>query len=300
MNLSTATPVEIDTELACLDAAYGAIESRLAHAINSLHHAAGDRKRWIGRHEEWQLTTEEAIEATRVRAAATPVTYLNDKATEALARFDDLCAAIATNLRESGVLEEEYNRRPWTRAFLAITNGQGHVHSSKYCSTCNNGTYRTMFGWQPQYSGADEVAIIKDAGYRACTVCYPNAPVGDEKSLPTKMFTADEILAANARDLRAAAKAERDAKKIEKALTPDGSELVVTDTHGGREHFKTERAATTWAVQQIGYARYFDSKFAKEGVDIVLDAIAAKHDITVEEATAQIEAKVVAWRKRNS
>lgn len=44
-----------------------------------------------------------------------------------------------------------------------------------------------------QYSGADEGTIVQDAGHRACTTCYPSAPIGDSRSLPTKMFTPEEL-----------------------------------------------------------------------------------------------------------
>src|SRR5699024_1181900 len=74
-------------------------------------------------------------------------------------------------------------RGGWNRAFLVAGAG-GHVHSSTDCSTCRP---TTQYAWMTNYSGADEDTIVSDAGYRACTVCYPSAPVGDERSMPTEM-----------------------------------------------------------------------------------------------------------------
>lgn len=285
MNIATATPVEIDTELARLDGEYTAIYNRLAGAIDSLHRTAGDRKRWIGRVEKWQMSTEEAIEAAKAQSAATPRTYLNAQAEDALARFDELTAAMAKNFRDSGVLEDEYNRRPWTRAFLADTKSEGHVHSTRDCSTCNNGLNRTRFGWQPQYSGADEAAIIKDAGYRACTVCYPNAPVGTAKTLPTKMFSEDEITAAEAREVRAAAKAAREAKRLEKALLPDGTALRVP-TEGSITVLETLAQARTWLTDSYWW-RAGHPSFPATARTIIAEAVAAKEGKTVEVVLAE-------------
>jgi hypothetical protein len=298
MNLTTATPVEIDTELARLDGELHKAEGKLISAWGSVHRNAGDKKIYRGNRSVWGMTDGEAEDKAK-HVAATLKTYVGQSAQNSL---DDLAAAlktIAELVAEGDAYRAEYSRRPWTRAFLAITNGAGHVHRSMNCPTCNNGIHRTMFGWQPQYSGADEAAIIADAGYRACTVCYPNAPVGDAKSLPTKMFTQDELDAKAAREQRAADKAARDAKKVAAAITPDGSELVIQTRHG-REYFKTERAATTWAVQEIGAHRAFGYSFSDEGVQIVIEAIAVKHGLTVEDTAEMIEAKVKAWIKRNS
>ena len=81
-------------------------------------------------------------------------------------------------------LDEAFRiRGGWNRAFLVAGAG-GHVHSSTDCSTCRP---TTQYAWMTNSSGADEDTIVSDAGYRACTVCYPSAPVGDERSLPTEM-----------------------------------------------------------------------------------------------------------------
>jgi hypothetical protein len=111
---------------------------------------------------------------------------------------------------EIQVLDEEWVRRGrWTRAFL-VGNTNGHVHSSMHCSTCYD---TTEFIWLTEYSDHAEDEIVSDAGERACTVCYPTAPV-DVLSRATKIFSPTEKAAQQAREERAAAKAERLAAMI--------------------------------------------------------------------------------------
>jgi hypothetical protein len=163
------------------------------------------------------------------------------------------------------------------------------------CPTCN---VRTRFALLPDWSGADEAKIVEDAGERACTVCYPSAPV-DVLSRPTKMFSEDEIAAQGARQAAVAAKAARDAKKIEKALTADGSELVIR-TPQTTEYFKTEVAGRNWLVRELGYHEAFRYDKDDEAIAIVLEALATKHGVTVEQEREAIDARVKAWIKRNN
>jgi len=111
-------------------------------------------------------------EATLDRAKGEAMTYhrLND--TLALwakygAKVEELTLALAA-------LDAEYTG--WTRAFL-VTNSNGHVHSSMNCSTCNRNGKATTFAWVTDFSDHDEAQIVAAAGWRACTVCYPTAPV---------------------------------------------------------------------------------------------------------------------------
>ena len=121
--------------------------------------------------------------------------------------------------------EAEYRLARWNRAWLVLNNN-GHVHSSRACGTC---FATTQFGWLPQLSGADEAYIVEQAGEAACTVCYPSAPVASLNQ-PRRVFHKTEEEAQRAREERAAAKAEREAKKIAKAITtPEGEPLEVFD-----------------------------------------------------------------------
>lgn len=320
MNIATATPVEIDTELARLDGDQHKAEARLVGAWSTIHYTANDRKVYSGSRTSWRMSNEDALAAVQTQAA--DETHIGSDARKALASLEQATKAIAAIVAEGDAYRAEYNRRPWTRAFLAITNSKGHVHSSMDCPTCNNGIYRTQFGWQPEYSGADEATIIADAGYRACTVCYPNAPVETTpESHPTKMFTADERTAAQKRIEAAAAKSDRLAKKIANGLTADGSEFVIAYADGGyrvvsenedgtttkvwdaqaatrREYFKTERAASIWWVDAHVYAYGTLTESKQAAYDRIIQAMADKHGKTFDEVKAEMDAKVAAKIKR--
>lgn len=182
-NLTTATPVEIDTVLAEIYGRRVAPSQRLGQI-------------------------EQALEATGRRALRD-----SDRARYE-AQADDLRDVIAALWAEAAPLEDEYVRRGcWTRAFLCLATG-GHVHRSMECST----TYaRTQFGWLPQVSGHDEAEIVEGAGEHACTVCYPTAPVST-LSRPRTLLHASEVEAQARRDALSARKAEIADKKAAKAL----------------------------------------------------------------------------------
>lgn len=180
MNIATATPIEIDTELAKL-------------------------------HGEHTITTFKLIRNREgARKALRPDTARHYEA-EVLKALDEQ-EAVA---RKMLPLEAEFIARgTWTRAFVVA---DGHVHRSMHCSTCNNGLYPTEFGWVTEFSGKTEAEVVEAAGSRACTVCYPNAPVDAPAG---RIFHQTEIEAQAARDERAAKKVAADAKKAANAFGP--------------------------------------------------------------------------------
>lgn len=126
-------------------------------------------------------------------------------------------------------------RKGWTRAYLVITSGQGHVHRSMGCSTCFPTTW---FNWMTQLSGASEQEIVDQAGERACTVCYKSAPVELRLDRPTSLFSQDEIA-------RKAAREEREAKRAKAAAEAITVKGYYNHSSHPRTHvFKTVRAAT--------------------------------------------------------
>jgi hypothetical protein len=313
MDLSTQTPVEIDTELARLYYESADASFKSAQAANHLHYAADDEynTRYNPR-SGWKMSHVEVVETVTVMAQGQ--TY---KATEAQRALDAYNAAHqkVEEIREAMVpFHAEYRRRPWSRAFL-VQNNNGHVHSSMECSTCFD---TTQYAWMVEYSGKPESEIVEAAGEAACTVCYPSAPV-DVLKRPTKMFGPDQIAAQKARQEREEAKAARLAKKIEKGLTADGSEFTVSyveknapqwkrgadgrdvHTYGDRvktEFFKTEQAAVQWVVQYVTWHGWNGDE--AYGFQQVIEAVAAKHGQTYEQAKTMIVAKVAAKAKRDS
>jgi hypothetical protein len=152
-------------------------------------------------------------------------------------------------------LESEHDRRRWPRAFKVVTEGGGgHIHSTMACRTCFP---TTQFVRLPQASGlsADEVAEL--AGERACTVCYPNAPVQKR----CRLETVSEAAARAAREAREAKARDARLRAAAAAITnPDSTPLVEDPSDRHPEVIKTERQAVsayTWAVAEAEmYERY--------------------------------------------
>lgn len=174
-------------------------------------------------------------------------------------------------------LNAEFVRRGgWTRAFL-VNNSNGHVHSSRGCSTC---FVTTEFAWLTEYSGGTEAAIVADAGQRACTVCYPSAPA-EVLNRPTRIFTKDEKAAAAARAEKAAAKAAKDA-------------LQVLDPATGKVLFKTERAALNEVSRLLDSGLLYTDAQCIAGAREIVVALAAKQFIDAEKLFDAAHANAVA------
>jgi hypothetical protein len=303
MDLTTATPAEIDAAWSALDAKRQAAATRVDGARVEVFHAAGARRQYGRGRPTWTKSYADAA-ATAAEVAATDATYVGKAAHRALGGVAAAEAAVDAVDVEIGPFVAEWDRRGgWTRAFLAVGNGQLHVHSSQSCSTCNKGKEPTQFQWMIQWSGADREQIITDAGERACTVCYPGAPVG---ATGTKMFSQQEIDKAAAKVEREAAKAARAAKAIAAGLTADGSEFVTSyvaqdagqfrTVNGQREHFygpretterfKTERSAVIWAVDSLAWSGRFTAE-REPALAAIAEAVAAKHGKAVEDVRAE-------------
>lgn len=252
-DVRTADPVDFDghAQAAAVRQAEAASVERFR--MDELHRAIGDRKPVRG---PWEKTDKETLAAAREWVLLADGGAASE-ATGGRIRgpLSDAEAARAEHdLAREQVrgLEEAYRiRGGWNRAFL-VASTNGHVHSSMDCSTCRP---TTQFAWMTQYSGADEDAIVADAGHRACTTCYPSAPLGDANSLPTKMFTPDEVDAQRAREKKAALakltpaekRARKRAEKLADAVSRDGRPLRLEEDLGTagkvRELISTERDA---------------------------------------------------------
>ncbi|WP_251151291.1 hypothetical protein [Cellulosimicrobium sp. Marseille-Q4280] len=324
--LTTLTPPEADTELVQILNSAVSARREVDYALGEVHRAVGDRQTWERKGPVWGLSHADAEAKARELADSDldpddENYYRAAAARKAVPRYDAATLALALLDEQNALHEAEFARRGgWTRAFLATSTG-GHVHASMGCSTCNRGESPTEFQLMTDYSGTGEDTIVADAGYRACTVCFPSAPVGDATSLPTKMLSTDEVAKAAARTEREAKKAKAAEDRIAKGLTADGSPLRVewTETNapgwdpvpGGRpgerthtyrdrpahEEFKTERAATQWYVETLawGYGRAEDKAPALEAV---AQAIAVKRGVDVETVKAELAKKVEAKKKR--
>lgn len=248
------TPVEIDTELSKLWNQEAEAEARVKNYVLALHKAVGDEPRRVrGTGGVVVSFSPEKVWELAIIKAKAPYTETESYAAREIDRtltgwamakrkLEDLAAEIRP-------YTDEYSRRGgWNRVFLATSTG-GHAHNGQNCSTCHHGESRTGFAWLIQYSGKTQDEIVADAGERACTTCYPTAPVNAKG---TKMFTPDEVEAQKARDERAIQQAkkarEADAKSI---TTPEGEKLYAGRDNGSWDVCKTLRAAEIAATDAL-------------------------------------------------
>lgn len=276
------TPFDVDTELNEVLGALSAAEQVKAAALQqvTLVQRSGDRIRY-------GMTREQRLEQAEANLA------------KARAAIEPLRAHVDT-------IDAEHARRGrWPRAFVVP---QGHVHSSLGCSTCYP---TTRFQLLPEYSDKTEAELVDDAGDRACTVCFPSAPV----DRPTKMELPEER---QVREVRETQAAERDAKKLAAAAkaitTPDGEPLTIGAWNSRwPTTIKTERAAMTEAkseLRNLGTALYIAGQddctpehrqkmlahSEGHGADFsrLVAAIAAKQGKTEDEVVAEFAGR---WRK---
>lgn len=202
MNLTTATPVEIDTRLAEVHTEIGAVNAKVDYLERRVLDHSGLRvyvpATWTTRKSSYKvngtfedglarlwayIAAFEAYEASGYAEALRP-TRLSDFAGQFTA--DTLAALVAerdtlrgrkfTLWAEANELEAEHTRRPWSRYYLVVSSA-GHIHSSTRCKTCRR---TTEYGWTPERSGMTEAEAIDDLGEHAealCSVCFPSAPV---------------------------------------------------------------------------------------------------------------------------
>lgn len=254
--LSEQTPAEVDTQIAALWQEGYVQQARASQAWDSvkfyvtevLRHQGVIKGRFgskasvtqvrefLSEHSEMSESEEmqdEAYEKAWIKKDAQKAWEVYGKALDHEAAADDVFSEIQP-------LEEEWERRGrWNRAFLAVTNGTGHVHRSMRCSTCY---VTTQYHWVTEYSDHTEAEIVAAAGERACTVCYPSAPVGVKG---TSMYTPDEREKQERARQRAEAKAQRESSQINVTVY-DGSKTPFLKT------FKSERAVTNYVANLLG------------------------------------------------
>jgi hypothetical protein len=237
MDLTTMTPVEIDTILAKMWAEQQNVEMRIAGYQRA--------------EAETYVTIQKIKNGVRLPQYRTVLDGI--ELMEQLSLLNENIAAYKSELAElekkSLPYENEYVARGgWTRVFLAKSH-DGHAHNGQNCSTCHNGEFRTQFAWLVQYSGQPEAEIVADAGERACTTCYPSAPA-DAKG--TKMFTPDEIEAQKAREEREAERVRKSQVAADKSITtPEGEKLYAGKDHVSYDVCKTLRTAEIAATDAL-------------------------------------------------
>lgn len=229
MPLDSLHPRQIDERYVELLGEYNSLQRRLASASSSVAY------------------TKERM-ATAERAGRDAPWFAHE-----LAQHETKLAEAQERVRDMGdaldIYEDEYrDRGGWTRGFL-VTSSNGHVHKTRHCSTC---LPTTEFALLPHYSGGTEEQLVSDAGEKACTTCYPSAPV-DQLARASRLV-GDE--AREAREAAAARKVEIAKAKAAKGITgPDGGELRIPSSYsykpGMTDLIKTEATAQKEAVDEL-------------------------------------------------
>lgn len=265
----TVTSIPVATDLA-LAAAHGVLfeaQRKVSIRKSQIRNNAGHRKVRLNGEMTYPLPFSEAVAFVVSKGWTTDIT-----------NYD---AAIAA-LRDAEEVVEELNElyTGWSRFFL-VNNTGGHIHSSTSCSTCR---IDTSFSWLPELSGLTELDAVTEYGQILCSVCFPSAP----SEWTTGVSKATQV----AREASAAAKLERDAKKLAKALLPDGSALGVgasISQRTGRTMYESELvtfvAARNWLIEKYRDERYYGPSTPTQVADMamVAAAIAAKTGKTVAE-----------------
>lgn len=161
-------------------------------------------------------------------------------------------------------LQAEFaDRNGWSR-FYVVLNANGHIHSSRHCSTCFT---TTDYAWLTELSGKTEEEVVALYGEAVCTVCFPSAPVykgfGDGTSALARYTQAEK-------DERAAEKAARAAAKTAKALN---APVRVDGTL-----YETVASAKQGIRDAISYTHYYgdnDGRYASR-ITALTASLAAK------------------------
>lgn len=168
-NVTTATPAQIDAQIAHLHQQIDRAESTVNYALDSIHRRVRDTQTGPRTSRRWTMTHDEARAALREQAPDTADLYEKD-----LTKAQD---AVAEHQVALAPLTAEFQRRGgWSRFYLAKSSN-GHIHSSMDCSTCNRNFKATQFGWLTDLSGMSEEAAVEAHGAILCTVCFPSAPL---------------------------------------------------------------------------------------------------------------------------
>jgi hypothetical protein len=268
MQITTASPAQIDAEIA-----------RIQREIAKREHTIEAADTAITRYQNSHMVDyyAEAIAAARTQQDA------------ATAELPALVAEVAP-------FAAEFTRRGgWNRYYLVE---DGHLHYDLSSYRCSR-QFTTTHYWMTDLSGQDAVKVVEMAGERACTNCFPDAPVAVLER-PSQLQTASEAEKAAAAKERSDKKIAASLAKAAKAITnPDGSDLVIKGAGLYPETIKTERAAMIELVDRLWYTKHYGSN-NQAAIDLLLAALAAKHENTIEAELAAAEKRLVAREKREA
>lgn len=259
---STATPSEIDEELARLDTEH-------AKARDALH----------------RLTT---------RIASLVKDGMAEYAIELRPRIEQARQTIAECEATARPLDAEFDRRGgWTRAWLVLNTG-GHVHRTTACRTCFPST---RFAWLTQLSGHDETEIVEQAGKAACTECYPSAPV-DLRNRPSRIKTPEQLAREKEKAERAKAKAAKAITAPDGTpLHTKGYGQIDAEVTARRSYADALAYSRHLARRNLAYHRDTIAEYQQDA-RLILASLAAKHGRTEDDLRAELAPAVESRWKR--
>lgn len=305
--LATMDPVSIDGEWGARSAVLNNLQYERGNRTAAMNAFARRSLKLPGKTEadHRDYLTNTAIIVDRYTDGQEPPLYqrraMVDQFNQMLAHRDAMDPLIAEANAALDPHRDEFKARGgWNRAWLSVSD-DGHVHrGTDVCGSLTPGKSRVQ--WLTDYSGKSEDEIVKAAGWRACTKCYPSAPLGDQRSLPTQMFSDEEKATAAAREKRERDRIARLEKEQAASITaPDGSPLRDRYQHV----YRNERTATIDATDSLTHMmswgqtdnpehnrRVMDED--RNHAEAVIDALAAKHNRPVAEVRAELMGKATA------
>ena len=240
----------------------------------------------------------------RANGSIPNVDYFIDDMNKGLQELGEVGQEINANRALLNPLNKTFAENGWSRFFL-VTNTNGHIHKSMDCPTTRP---TTKFAWVTSLSGLKEKDAVEQEGEILCTDCFPSAPseYTSGESKPKRI----------AREAREAEKKIRDAKKLDKLLTPTGEDLVLrgdtyeaedrrtglmvpgqkteslTTVFGGKaflkDYYDFQRAAVRQQTpeRKAWYTDGWDGLHTKANADLVAELVAQKTGKTVDEVMA--------------
>lgn len=253
---TTATPSDIDEELARLEIEHAKAQKALARLTASVERLANDG--------------------------------MTEYANELQPRIEQARQAIAQCEAAARPLNTEFERRGgWTRAWLVLNTG-GHVHRTTACRTCFPST---QFAWLTQLSGQDETEIVELAGKAACTECYPSAPV-DVRNRPSRIKTPEQLAREAAKAERAKVKAAKAITAPDGTpLHTKGYGQIDTEFTARQSYADALAYARHLAKRNVVYHRDTIAAY-REDAQLILAALAAKHGRTEDDLRDELAPKV--------
>ena len=268
----------------------------LARNYHLLEDAKNPLRRAYNQEWDWQSQMWSGSWASIIESRANG----NAANSEALwEKFDKIKATIAEINDEVRPLEALYNEHHWSRFYLVVGTGQGHIHENQSCHSCYDST---QYAWLTELSGESEAEAVQAEGEILCTFCYPSAPVAWCEGVGRRTQ--------EAKDAATALKAERLAVKASKSLSLDGQPVSIRcdretkHMHSWHREFKTYRAAEIWMKEALvweqiramhpadKYIGYAPDAYSVANLEEVLCLMAIKKDVSVEEIREAFAVKV--------